>query len=131
MLRVTRPGGHVVASEVRWGLAAGDLDLDIGARVISPMATAEERGNWIGYLLPILFQLAGFSDVRLVSEEAVLTDYDELARFTNLRWSLAEAVRVGSLTEAQAHDWDDSLRRQLAKGDARLQIAIVHVVGTR
>jgi SAM-dependent methyltransferase len=131
MLRVTRSGGHVVATEVRWGLAARDLDLDIGARVVRPMATAEERGNWIGYLLPILFQLAGFSDVRLVSEEAVLTDYEELTRFTNLRWSLAEAVREGVLSAEQAQAWDDSLRGQLAKGDARLQIVIVHVVGTR
>lgn len=131
MVRVTRPGGRVVATESRWGLLAPALDTDVTEHVLQVMSASDECTNWLGLLLPIMFQMAGLSDVQLISEDAVLSDYEELARFTNLEWSAQEALRTGELTAEQVSAWSASLRELADRGEAQVRILIVHVVGTK
>lgn len=131
MVRVTVPGGRVAATESRWGLVAPDLDEDVTDHVLHVMSARDERTNWLGFLLPIMFQMAGLTDVQLASEQATLTDYDELTGFTNLAWSMEQAVGDGNLTTRQVNEWRDSLRDLVSRGDAWLAVVIVHVVGTK
>lgn len=131
MRRVTRVGGTVVATESRWGLVAPELDREVAAGVFQAIGTTEQSSSWLGYLLPVMFQLADLSDVRLVSDDAVLTDYEELARFTSLHKFMDEAIREGALSAEQVEDWEDTLRDQVRRGDAYVGIVVVHVAGRR
>lgn len=130
MARVTRPGGRVVATEVRWGLVAPALDESITSSVLQAMATVTERRDWLGILLPVMFEMAGFADVKLVDQGDRLTDFEELVRCTNLHWSVEEAIRKG-LSAERASDWTGSLRERVERGEAYAQLAVVHVVGSR
>jgi ubiquinone/menaquinone biosynthesis C-methylase UbiE len=131
MRRVTRAGGTVVASESRWGLVGPKLDRNVVDGVFQAVGTTEGNASWFGYLLPVIFRFADLSEVCSERAEALLTDYDELARFTNLSVCMDDAVREGVLSADQVGEWENTLREQVSRGDAYVGIEVVHIVGRR
>lgn len=131
MVRVTRPGGHVVVTESRWGLVAPSLDQAVTDRVVGTMASEAEPADWLGYRLPALFERAGLADLASVSADYTASEPDDFFRFTRLRASAADAVRAGVLDENEARAWLASLDDLLTRGDAFAMVLILHVAGVR
>jgi SAM-dependent methyltransferase len=125
--RVTRSGGRVVVTESRWGLVAPSLDRKVTGCVLSVMATEAERASWLGDRLPSLLDRAGLTGVEVTSTDVNLDDFDDIARFINLGWSLDAAVQAGSISRAQAEDWTGGLRDLTGRGDAFVLVLFLHV----
>lgn len=131
MARVSRAGGRIVATESRWGLVAPGLDQAVTNRVFQIIETGDERRHWLGFLLPPMFEMAGLHDVRLERADGAISDFDQLMRFSNLPWSLTQAMRTGALSHEQTETWCDSLRELAGGGEARIHVMIFNVVGIR
>jgi SAM-dependent methyltransferase len=131
MARVARRRGRIVVTESRWGLVAPSLDRDVTGRILHGLATDAERASWLGSRLPSMLESAGLTDVRTVSADFTLDDYDELVRFTNVLWSAEAAVSAGRLRRQQADTWSAQLRELSARGDAFAMVLFVHVIGTK
>jgi SAM-dependent methyltransferase len=131
MARVTRPGGRIVASEYGFGFVAPGWEEAARDRLADVMVPATERRNWIGLLLPALFQLAGLADVSVVQQNFELRDYDEIGRFTDVGPAIDAAVRTGAMTDDEARRLHASLREQVRNGTAFVAGLGAHVVGVK
>jgi ubiquinone/menaquinone biosynthesis C-methylase UbiE len=131
MARVTRPGGRVLVTESRWGLAAPDLDRSVTDRLLQLMATDAERENWLGGDLASMLERAGLTRLQAVTRDYVLDQLEPLSRFIGLQWSVQTAVRSGALAAAEARDWCEGLRGLVARGDAFAMVLIVHYLAVK
>jgi mycothiol synthase len=131
MVRVTRPGGRVVATESRWGLVAPSLDQRLTDRVLGLVATHAEQAGWIGYRLSAMFEQAGLIDVQSTSTDYTAAEREEFFRFTRLRSAAVQAARTGALSEDQAGAWLGQLDDLVARGDAFAMVLVLHVGGTK
>jgi len=110
MVRVTRPGGRVVAYEPDWGTTVIDApDLELTQRINAFVVRSVENG-WIGRQLLRLFRDAGLQEVQVDADVWTLTDFELAAGLMRLEHTLAGAREAGVLTEAESRAWMDSLR---------------------
>jgi mycothiol synthase len=131
MVRVVRPGGRVVATESRWGLAAPSLDQGLTDQILGLLASETERTGWLGHRLEEMFEHAGLTDVSAVRADYTADQRDELLRFTHLPGSLADAVRAGALADETAAAWLAQLDELAARGEALALVLFLHVAGTK
>jgi len=110
MVRVTKPGGRVVAYEPDWGTTVIDApDLELTQRINAFIVRSVENG-WIGRQLLRLFRDAGLQEVQIDADVWTITDFELGAGLMRLEHTLASAREAGVLTEAESHAWLDSLR---------------------
>lgn len=115
MVRVTRPGGWVVALDTDWGTISADTEeVDIERRLLRVQADLIRPNGYIGRRLYGLFKREGLSDVTVEVLPSAITDYatgrigigmDELER---------RALEVGAITEEEL----ERIRRSFEKADA-------------
>jgi mycothiol synthase len=131
MVRVTRPGGHVVVTESRWGLVAPSLDQATTDRVLGLVATDTEQAGWVGYRLSAMFEQAGLIGVQSISTDHTASEREEFFRFTQLRSAPAQAIRAGVLSEEQGRRWLGHLDDLVVRGEAFAMVLILHVAGVK
>jgi class 3 adenylate cyclase/ubiquinone/menaquinone biosynthesis C-methylase UbiE len=104
MVRVTRPGGRVVAADTDWETVVMDTDdLELTSRVCAAWCDTRPSGR-VGRQLYGFFNRAGLRDVTLSAHTSVLTD------LTDSTWRLyqivaSQAVSAGATTEEEASRW--------------------------
>jgi SAM-dependent methyltransferase len=100
IVRVTEPGGRVVATELDWDTAVCDLpgvERSIWRRSVA--AISDEVGNgWMGRELRRRFLEAGLVDVTCEGSAVVYTDAVELLDDLLLRPSLERACEAGAIS---------------------------------
>jgi ubiquinone/menaquinone biosynthesis C-methylase UbiE len=131
MARVVRSGGRVVVTEGGWELNAPTLDAELTNRILSAVLTTEDDRQWVGFLLPVLFKIAGLADVRAYRERHAIHAFDELARLWNLDRTLAQSVATGAVAPGDAEAWLQRLRRAVNDGEAWLELDMVHLAGVK
>jgi len=110
MVRVTKPGGRVVAYEPDWGTTVIDApDMELTQRINTFIVRSVENG-WIGRQLLRLFRDAGLQEVQVDADVWTITDFELGAGLMRLEHTLASAREAGVLTEAESRAWLDSLR---------------------
>jgi ubiquinone/menaquinone biosynthesis C-methylase UbiE len=115
LVRVTRPGGRVVVSDIDWETLVVDASPHVTRHVANSIADATQNG-WIGRQLPRMFRAAGLEDVGVVPETIVFTDHPVADHVLSLS-STAERVRQTGMASSDAVDaWLDELRKASEAG---------------
>jgi len=122
MVRVTRPGGRVVAVDVDYGHLIADLpDIALTQRVLSAMGDSMASG-YIGRQLPRLFRAAGLTDVQC---DVALLQFPRDLTDTVLQGSLAAALANGLLDQADADAFWKSVETAQALGGEEPLVAFL------
>ena len=123
LVRVTKPGGFIVASNPGGGAAIDIGDRETSARIFSaPPATS--RDAWSGVELPNLFKDIGLREIEIRPYVHCWTDFAASEKVTPMRLLVRGAVRAGAATEPEARRW---LERLVAEGRAD-RFTFVHVI---
>lgn len=116
LLRVTRPGGRVVAGDADWDtlvVAAPDVAT---SRAVTHLACDNPRQGQIGRHLYGLFRAAGLEEVTILTATVVLTDFALADEVFNLRVTADRAVQRGLLSAEAAAGWLASLEEASSAG---------------
>jgi SAM-dependent methyltransferase len=131
MVRVVRSGGRVVVTEGGWELHAPTLDAGLTNRILGVVLTTEDDRQWVGFLLPVLFKIAGLADVLGHRERHAVQAFDEVSRLWNLDRTLAQSVATGAVAPHDAEAWLRDLRWAVHDGEAWLELDMVHFAGIK
>lgn len=131
MVRVTRPGGRVVVTELRWGLVAPELDRTMTDAILGALAAGGERDAWLGHRLTELFAGAGLTEIQSVSHSHAVESAEELAGLLDLDWALPAVSGGGAVSGERAARWRESLLELAGRGDAFAGMVVLHVAGVR
>jgi ubiquinone/menaquinone biosynthesis C-methylase UbiE len=109
LVRVTRPGGRVVVSDVDWESLVVDASRPF-TRAVANAHCDDFRQGWIGRQLPRLFRAAGLLDIAAVPQTIILTDF-ALADLVFSLTATAERLRhAGTASDADVAAWMDELK---------------------
>jgi SAM-dependent methyltransferase len=124
LVRVTRPGGVVLASEPDWGTLV--LTGHPRPLVRRMLMSAQDlvRNAWIGRELPALFIDADLAEVHVVAEPVVVRDFDAIRALIDFPALLAEID-----DEAAAGQLLDRCEADSSAGRALVAITIFNVCG--
>jgi ubiquinone/menaquinone biosynthesis C-methylase UbiE len=115
MVRVVRPGGHVVVFDFDSDATVIDAsDLALTRRVRDILDTAVPHA-WIGRQLPRLFRAAGLVDVQVVPHVLLLPSLESYRQLVGA--TLEQAVGDGGLSPAELDRWWADLRHGERGGD--------------
>ncbi|HEX6508074.1 MAG TPA: methyltransferase domain-containing protein [Chloroflexota bacterium] len=105
MIRVLRPGGHIVCFEPDWDLQVFDApDRDLTRRICRFRADRMQSGN-VGRQLRRHFIAGGLIDVRVVPLPGVITELRIADTAMRLQGGLEEAVGSEVVTAEEARHW--------------------------
>ncbi len=108
MLRVVRPGGHLVLYDLDYGGAVVDApDCDLTRR-ISQILTDSSPNGWIGRRLPLFFRSNGLRDITILSHSLLLS-YPLFQRVA--QGPLSHLVEAGELSQSDVEAWFDGLEQ--------------------
>jgi len=127
MARVTRPGGRVVAVEMRSVLVGHDI-LDAGITQ-ALFGHVEGRSGWMGNFLPPLFKRAGLVDVELFWHEGRVAGWDALRTVFAFDLLLDLAARLSTVDPERAERWAEACRQACAAGTLAAQMHVVLAAG--
>ena len=123
MIRVTRPGGHVLVSN-----PGGGSELDVGDRELTrrilQAPSLLSRGGWSGVELPNLFKDAGLVDVVVRPYAQAWTDAEASDRVTPLALVARGAVDGNAVDESEAERWLELAR----EAGRRSRFTFVHTI---
>jgi SAM-dependent methyltransferase len=128
LLRVLRPGGHLVCCSPD----AGSFAIDIGERRITAKIAAHLGGRgWQGRELPNLLRDMGFADLQLTARTSWETDFETIDATTPLE-SLARWVcEAGAISETERTQWVERLREAVAQDRFAFASTMLIARGTR
>jgi ubiquinone/menaquinone biosynthesis C-methylase UbiE len=127
LVRVTRPGGRVVALEPDWDTLVIDAeDLATSQAFSAFNSTRVVRHGRIGRQLPTLFRQAGLVEVSIVPQ-GILAGYEATREF--IASTMARAVAEGAIDEDAAHSWLDDLQARAADGQYVAAFLLFRVSG--
>jgi SAM-dependent methyltransferase len=126
LVRVTRAGGMVMASEPDWGAAAMTGAPQRLVRALLKAAEAKIRNPWIGRELAGLFVDAGVLEIEVGAEALVLRDFDTIRAMTDLPTLIAELRADG---EQKANDLEAEIEADAKAGRAVAAITLFTVTG--
>jgi ubiquinone/menaquinone biosynthesis C-methylase UbiE len=116
MVRVLRPGGHLVASEPDWDTLVVDVPDRTVTRAIVSFRSDEFRQGRIGRQLNRLLTTAGLHNVAIMPMTMVLTDYALADRIFGIRKYADKVVAAGLVEKDAARRWVDQLDESVAAG---------------
>lgn len=105
MVRVLRPGGHILAVDRDWGMVALDSVDPVTTRVALDRACAGIRNGWIGRQLHGLFQRAGLAVIQVQTYGINLTSFETADALLDLRSVTEHAVMAGDISQQAANAW--------------------------
>lgn len=130
LVRVTRPGGRVVASDTDWGMhAVHGAQLDLTAAIVDAWRDSATNGL-SGRRLPALLADAGLRDITIAAETVTSTDpcRPRLPPFTTMA---AAAERCGAIAAGEGHRWLAQLAEAGQQGRFFWAVTMFAVTGTR
>ena len=131
MMRVTKPGGRIAATEVDWdGIAVDcpDVDRSVWRRAIASISDGAGNG-WQGRELRRLFLDAGLEDVICEGQIAIVESAQTLLEDLAGRVSTERARDAGAISAAEEEQFLASVRRLDAAGQFTGAIPLYSVVG--
>jgi ubiquinone/menaquinone biosynthesis C-methylase UbiE len=116
MVRVARPGARLVVFDVDWETLVVDApDRTITRKVLNFLCDSS-GSRWIGRQLRRLFLEAGLTEIGVLAETLVFTDYTEANRIFQLQETAAQAGAAWVVSSMQAKQWVTDLKQaQLAR----------------
>ena len=131
MVRVTSPGGRVVASEPDWGTLIVDApDRAVSRHVLNACSDAIPNG-WIGRRLPGLLKDTGLTDVVVVQRGATFTSLETFDYLFRLRDAVTTVREAGVLTASDAEAWLAGLEEADRRGRFFGSLSGILVVGRK
>ena len=132
MLRVTKPGGHMVVLDADHGTWSVDTPYrDIERRITRFKAEYYGHNGYAGRQLYRLFRQAGLKDITCEIISGYFTDY-ELVRFMFMLDEVESAVvRAGVVSEDELALWRESLETAARGGYFFCSESMVLVVGEK
>lgn len=131
MVRVTRPGGRVVAVEPDYGtLSLAGADPEVTRRILACRRDHFRSGR-IGGRLPRLFLELGLVDLRVMLHVLASTEVREPAERSRLDRYRAEAQARGDVAEAEGSAWLADLEEAGRTGQYRHAVTVYLVAGTK
>lgn len=128
MVRVTRPGGRVVAVDVDaggWLIDHPDRDL---TRTVVTTFTDSLRNGWIGRQLPRLFTSAGVIDVSI---DSIVVRVDMEVAELLVGGHLRRLKETGAVDPAAADQWHRDLAAAATAGTFHCAMPVYVVAGTK
>ncbi len=113
MLRVVRPGGHLVLYDLDYGGVVVDAPDGELTRGIGQILTDSAPHGWVGRRLPRFFREKGLCDITISSHSILLT-YPLFRRVAE--GPLSRLVTAGEISETDVTAWVDDLKEADRKG---------------
>ena len=120
MVRVTKPGGWVVAGEPDWASFAVDVPdptlIDVERRLIRYKADHATRHGYIGRQLHRLFKQQGLEELEIRIISITVTNLPLARRMLLLDDTEDQAIAAGVLTTDELQRWRAALEQSSAEG---------------
>jgi ubiquinone/menaquinone biosynthesis C-methylase UbiE len=116
LLRVTKPGGRVLAADLDHGMWAPDAADRETTRAVLAHWFDYIANPWVARQVPGLFRAAGVEDVQVTVLPVIMTDLEAADAMTGLGRAAKLIAAEGVITAEQAQAWDDDLRARQANG---------------
>lgn len=132
MLRVTRPGGHVLVEDTDWAsLSIDSDDTDIERALVGHFATYLRAGAYTARRLPRWFAARGLLAVHVQAQALVMANLAEAQHRLQLDSLEREALAAGVLSPEQARRWQAGLQYGAACGSFFASANVLAVCGCR
>ena len=131
MVRVTRPGGRVVAAEPDWQTLVVDAADRALVRRILDARCDRIRNGWMGRQLAALFRDARLGHVGVSAETLIVTDLALADALFELRASARQAAVEGVVTQEDAGRFVTDVERAAAAGRFFAAVTGFVAVGSR
>jgi ubiquinone/menaquinone biosynthesis C-methylase UbiE len=130
MIRVLRPGGHLVAIEPDHDtLVIASPQRDCTRRIVNAFADGL-RDGWTGRWLPVWCREVGLHDVQ-VEPYTIQMDYDFVMHALGLHKKVEQLQQAGSITAADASAWMTFQKRAAETSSFFSAITVFMVAGRR
>ncbi len=110
MARVVRPGGWIVAMEPDWGtFVVNSTQRAITRQLLNVWCDSFPSG-WVGRYLRQYLRQAGLTDIQVVPETLVITQFDLADQVFDLVQTAQATVEAGLVSSAEAQAWLSELQ---------------------
>jgi ubiquinone/menaquinone biosynthesis C-methylase UbiE len=116
MVRVARPGAHIVVYDLDWETLVVDAPDRTITRKLLNFLCDSSGSRWIGRQLRRLFFEAGLTEVGVIAETLVFTDYTQANRVFQLQETSAQAQAAEAVSSAEAKKWLADLEQAHERG---------------
>jgi ubiquinone/menaquinone biosynthesis C-methylase UbiE len=117
MVRVVRPGGIIVAMEPDWETFTVNSDNREITRQLLNFWCDSFPSGWIGRNLTKYFHQAGLTNIQVIPETFVTTDFALADQIFDLLLTTCEAKKAGIISPQEADNWLDELHCLEKKGE--------------
>jgi SAM-dependent methyltransferase len=131
MLRVTKPGGYVLAAEPDHGMWAPAMSDTRVTRTLLHWWFDHIANPWIGRQLPGLFRSAGAADVKISLKPLIMTDPAAADAVTGLCGAGRVAAEQGIISQDDAAAWQREFARREADHSFLMYGVVVVVRGRK
>lgn len=105
MARVVRSGGWIVAMEPDWGTFIVNSNQRSITRHLLDYWCDSFPSGWVGRHLRQYFQQAGLTNIQIVPETLVITQFELADQVFDLKQTAHATVEAGIVSQSQAQDW--------------------------
>jgi ubiquinone/menaquinone biosynthesis C-methylase UbiE len=116
MVRVVRPGTRIVVFDADWETLIVDAPDRAVTRKLLNFHCDSSGSRWIGRQLPRLFCEAGLSDIAVMADNLVFSDYSQADFVFQLREAAVQASAVGIVPRPAAKEWLNHLEEAQERG---------------
>ena len=116
MVRVARPGARVVAFDADWETLIVDTPNRATTRKLLNFQCDCSGSRWIGRQFHRLFCEIGLTEIAVVADTLVFTDYRQADFVFQFRETTAQASAAGVVSASQASEWLDALEQADRQG---------------
>ena len=117
LVRVTKPGGHLVVIDTDWATLTIDSDeTDLERRLVQFHATHMMNNPFSGRHLHRMFKSRGLRDIHIDVQSVFLTDVALARQVVRLDQIAREALAAGVIDDAELRRWEASLNRAAVTG---------------
>jgi ubiquinone/menaquinone biosynthesis C-methylase UbiE len=131
LVRVTKPGGHIVVTDTDQGMTAGTASNRVLTRRILTFQDDDTQNGWSGRELPGLFQQAGLTQIQVVPFVLQIYDFRQFDELSNLSKDLQYAQRRGILAADDIATWMADVAAVSERQEFFAAIVVFSVVGQR
>lgn len=111
MVRVVRPGGHIVAMEPDWETFIVDSENQVITRQLLNFWCDSFPIGWVGRYLSKYFHRAGLTDIQVSPETLVINRFGLAEQVFDLVQTAHRAGEAGVVSQQEAQDWLKELQQ--------------------